>query len=206
MTQLPMFPLGSVLFPRAILPLHVFEPRYRALVEHVLRHEPEFGVVLIERGAEVGGGDTRFAVGTVARIVEVGRTDDGRFVLATVGTRRIRVVEWLADDPFPLAMVESLVDESEEADVQSLVDGALAALERVYSLLAALGEGPEEIEFTLSDDPVTASYQAAALAPVGSLDAQRVLEIDGLGARLETVSQLLFDQAELLEARLGGAG
>jgi Lon protease-like protein len=206
MTQLPMFPLGSVLFPRAILPLHVFEPRYRALVEHVLRHEPEFGVVLIERGAEVGGGDTRFAVGTVARIVEVGRTDDGRFVLATVGTRRIRVVEWLADDPFPLATVEALVDESEEADVHTLVDGALAALERVYSLLAALGEGPEEIEFTLSDDPVTASYQAAALAPVGSLDAQRVLEIDGLGARLETVSQLLFDQAELLEARLGGAG
>jgi len=206
MTELPMFPLGSVLFPRAILPLHVFEPRYRALVEHCLAHEPEFGVVLIERGAEVGGGDTRFAVGTVARIVEVGRTDDGRFVLATVGTRRIRVVEWLADDPFPLATVESLVDESEEADVHTLVDGALAALERVYSLLAARGEGPEEIEFTLSDDPVTASYQAAALAPVGSLDAQRVLEIDGPAARLETLIELLFDQAELLEAGLGGAG
>lgn len=201
-----MFPLGSVLFPSAMLPLHVFEPRYRALVEHVLRHEPEFGVVLIERGAEVGGGDTRFTVGTVARIVEVGRSDDGRFVLATVGTRRIRVVEWLADDPFPLATVESLVDESEEADVHTLVDGALAALERVYSLLAARGEGPEEIEFTLSDDPVTASYQAAALAPLGPLDAQRVLEIDGPAARLETLIELLFDQAELLEARLGGAG
>lgn len=206
MTELPMFPLGSVLFPSAMLPLHVFEPRYRALVEHVLRHEPEFGVVLIERGAEVGGGDTRFTVGTVARIVEVGRSDDGRFVLATVGTRRIRVVEWLADDPFPLATVESLVDESEEADVHTLVDGALAALERVYSLLAARGEGPEEIEFTLSDDPVTASYQAAALAPLGPLDAQRVLEIDGPAARLETLIELLFDQAELLEARLGGAG
>lgn len=206
MIELPMFPLNSVLFPSAMLPLHVFEPRYRALVEHVLRHEPEFGVVLIERGAEVGGGDIRFAVGTVARIVEVGRTDDGRFVLATVGTRRIRVVEWLADDPFPLATVEALVDESEVADVHTLVDGALVALERVYSLLAARGEGPEEIEFTLSDDPVTASYQAAALAPFGPLDAQRVLEIDGLGARLETVTRLLFDQAELLEARLGGAG
>ena len=60
--RLPMFPLGTVLFPYAVLPLHVFEPRYRALTEHCLAGDGCFGVVLIERGSEVGGGDTRFAV------------------------------------------------------------------------------------------------------------------------------------------------
>src|ERR1700716_2301802 len=74
-----MFPLGNVLFPHAQLSLHVFEPRYRALAEACLAGDGEFGVVLIERGSEVGGGDTRFSIGTVARIVAAGRLPDGRY-------------------------------------------------------------------------------------------------------------------------------
>ena len=73
-----MFPLGTVLFPGAVLPLHVFEPRYRALVRDCLAGDREFGVVLIERGSEVGGGDVRVEVGTVARIVQVAEPPDGR--------------------------------------------------------------------------------------------------------------------------------
>ena len=82
-----MFPLGTVLFPNAPLPLHVFEPRYRELTETCLRGDGRFGVVLIERGREVGGGDSRFSVGTVARIVEAARTPDGRYLLATEGVQ-----------------------------------------------------------------------------------------------------------------------
>ncbi|MEY3360946.1 MAG: hypothetical protein RL531_665, partial [Actinomycetota bacterium] len=82
---LPMFPLGTALLPGAMLPLHVFEERYRALVEHCLARDGEFGVVLIERGSEVGGGDRRFAVGTLARIVEAGRFPDGRYALVATG-------------------------------------------------------------------------------------------------------------------------
>ena len=78
-----MFPLGSVLFPSAYLPLHVFEERYRQLVRDCLAGNGEFGVVLIERGSEVGGGDVRTEVGTVARIVEVTEFDDGRFALCS---------------------------------------------------------------------------------------------------------------------------
>src|SRR5262245_6470678 len=92
---LPMFPLGTVLFPHAALPLHLFEDRYRALAETCLRGDGRFGVVLIEKGFEVGGGDQRFGVGTVARIVEAARTPDGRYLLATVGTERFRVRKWL---------------------------------------------------------------------------------------------------------------
>ena len=75
-----MFPLGTVLFPHGVLPLHVFEPRYRTMTERCLADDATFGVVLIERGSEVGGHDERFDVGTAARILQAGRLEDGRWV------------------------------------------------------------------------------------------------------------------------------
>ena len=68
-----MFPLGTVLFPHAPLPLHIFEPRYRALVQECIDGDGEFGVVLIERGFEVGGGDTRFGTGRTGSRVNMHR-------------------------------------------------------------------------------------------------------------------------------------
>ena len=118
---LPMFPLGTVLFPGALLPLHIFEERYRQLVNDCLADEPEFGVVLIDRGHEVGGGDVRREVGTVARILEVAELPDGRYFLQAAGVRRIRVQSWLDDAPYPRADVEEWPDE----------DASLATSERV---------------------------------------------------------------------------
>ena len=121
---LPMFPLGTVLLPHGLLPLHIFEPRYRALVDTCLAREPEpdFGVVLIERGSEVGGGDTRFGVGTVARIVEASRFDDGRYALLARGISRCAVREWLPDDPYPQARVEVIVEIDASPDDQAARD------------------------------------------------------------------------------------
>ena len=102
-----MFPLGTVLFPELPLLLHVFEPRYRALVRDSLESDHEFGVVLITRGSEVGGGDQRASVGTVARIEGARPLPDGRWVLATRGRQRINVLRWLPEDPYPCAMVRT---------------------------------------------------------------------------------------------------
>ena len=104
--RLPMFPLSAVLFPHAELPLHVFETRYRQLTVDCLAGDGEFGVVLIARGSEVGGGDQRVGVGTVARIEKAAPLADGRWFLVARGTERITVSEWLPDDPYPTAMVE----------------------------------------------------------------------------------------------------
>src|SRR5690348_8061926 len=110
MSTLPMFPLGSVLFPAMPLPLRVFEERYLAMLAHVLQDEPpEFGVVLIERGQEVGGGDVRFDVGTIARISDLDVTDNG-VGLVGLGGQRFAVESWGDDDPFPQAEVR-LLDE-----------------------------------------------------------------------------------------------
>jgi Lon protease-like protein len=202
---MPMFPLGTVLFPHAVLPLHLFEDRYRMLAETCLRGDGRFGVVLIERGFEVGGGDTRFGVGTVARIVEAARTPDGRFLLATVGTERLRVRKWLDDDPFPRADVELLDDlrVRDTARAGGLRTSVQRLLTRVLAMSAELGDRAAPVDAaSLDDDPGRASFEAAAMAPIGPLDAQRLLELDDPLVRLEGLETLLTDAAELLELRL----
>jgi len=196
-----MFPLGSVLFPHALLPLHVFEDRYRALVDRCLTDDVPFGVVLIERGSEVGGGDVRFPVGTLARIVQVGRFDDGRYALISAGVQRCRIREWLADDPFPQAHVEVLADLA-NPDGALLIPEVTLLLRRVLALHAQLGAEVTSPEIVLDQDPVRASFEAAALAPIGPLDAQALLELDDAGARLARLVDLLADEASVLEFRL----
>ena len=202
MATLPMFPLGSVLFPHAVLPLHVFEPRYRQMIAECLAGSNEFGVVLIERGSEVGGGDVRFDVGTVARILRAGELEDGRWVLVAAGTERIRVREWLPDDPYPRADVARLTEPA-AAVAPTLLDDLGRRLRRVLALRAELGDPTAGVDVSLAEDPVRASFEAAALAAVGPLDAQGLLELDDAGARLARVTQLLDEELAVLEFRLG---
>jgi uncharacterized protein len=196
-----MFPLGTVLFPHALLPLHVFEPRYRLMIHHVLDGDHEFGVVLIERGSEVGGGDSRFDVATVARVMQAAELPDGRYALATVGMRRVRVARWLADDPYPRAEVVALDD-------PPALPGDAAARDRVADALARVTEVARRIDPridrppALDVDPLRASYEAAALAPVGPLDAQRLLAATDAGTRLDLLAALLEEQVLDLRARL----
>lgn len=200
--EMPMFPLGTVLFPYADLSLHVFEPRYQVLVRHVLAGEREFGVVLIERGHEVGGGDSRFAVGTTASVVRVEELTGGRWWLAAVGLQRIRVARWLDDDPYPRAVVEPC---SEVPASSEQVEMARRRLEEALAELYALVRSREP-RFVppepLAEDPIRAAFEAAAIAPLGSLDAQRVLEIDDPVERLGLVADLVRGQVELLGAAL----
>jgi len=204
-----MFPLGSVLFPHALLPLHVFEARYRALTEACLAGDGEFGVVLIERGSEVGGGDTRFTVGTVAKILEAGRLPDGRYVLAAVGTRRLRVKRWLAEEPYPRADVELLddgaPDDAASPDIESRRADVERLLRRVLALRTELGDAGPPADVQLDDDVARASFEAAAVAPLGPLDAQRVLELESPSARLDALEGLLSEEARFLELRLAGS-
>jgi hypothetical protein len=203
---MPMFPLGTVLFPHAILPLHLFEERYRALAETCLQGDGRFGVVLIERGFEVGGGDQRSGVGTIARIVEAARTPDGRYLLSTVGTDRFRVRKWLDDDPFPRAEVDVLSESRPVGpDASARRDDVQRLLGRVLAMSAELGDRAAPVGAAeLDPEPVQASFEAAARAPIGPFDAQGLLELDDPVARLVRLEELLAEAAEVLELRLAG--
>ena len=203
-----MFPLGTVLLPFAHLPLHIFEPRYRALVKDVLASDGEFGVVLIERGQEVGGGDVRFGVGTVARIVQSAELPDGRWLVDAVGTERFRITEWLPEDPYPLALVEALEDEPSNAgpEIEGEIGERRKAVEQllrqVLALQVELGFPAPSAVRTLEENPAVAAFEAALLSPIGPMDAQKVLEAPGTVARLALLESLLTDAREFLSNRI----
>jgi len=197
-----MFPLGGVLFPSLGLPLHVFEPRYRMMVDHCLEADLQFGVVLIQRGSEVGGGDVRSDVGTVAQITEAARLEDGRWALGTIGVRRIRVLEWLPDDPYPRAVVEDWPEPVAEDALDASYAEALTLFRRVAALTAELGEPTVPATIELADDPVLGSYQIAAVGTFGPSDQQMLLSVPGAKARLEALVRMLAEEADYLAQRL----
>jgi hypothetical protein len=200
-----MFPLGTVLVPQAHLPLHIFEPRYRALTQDCLAGDREFGVVLIERGSEVGGGDVRFGVGTVARIVQAVELPDGRWLLDSVGTGRFRVQRWLEDDPYPRAEVEPLAEEPAGPDAAGLRGEVERLLRRVLALQVELGFPAPAATIELDGDPEVAAYQAAILSPIGPMDTQRLLEEPGADGRLRLLAGLLDDARDVLARRIAEA-
>jgi Lon protease-like protein len=193
MAVVPMFPLGSVLVPGAVLPLHVFEERYRQLVRDCVEAEDhEFGVVLIDRGHEVGGGDVRRDVGTMARMVQVAELPDGRFAVVAVGVRRVRVTHWLPDDPYPRADVEDWNDLDEWIDPDQLAAITQRA-RRTAAAAAELGDPTVEATSPLHDDAALAVHQLAGLAPLGAADVYDLLCQPGPRARLQLLDRMLAD-------------
>lgn len=206
-----MFPLGSVLLPGEELPLKIFEPRYAAMISAVDANGGQFGVVLIERGSEVGGGDDRAMVGTVAQVDRIAQLGPGRFSLTCHGVSRIRVDDWLPDDPYPRAQVVDFPDEpvpdvdwaellAKRAQLQLLCgqggrqDPQLRWIASQLGMPVAYGDG----------DPVADSYRAASDLPLGPADRQSVLQALDTAQRVEGIETALDDLIAALRFRLEG--
>lgn len=198
-----MFPLGRVLLPGMVLPLRVFEPRYRALTRRCLDNDEQFGVALIERGSEVGGGDVRTRVGCLARIMQSREFDDGQWALVALGTERVVVEQWLPDDPYPRAVTTSWQDDPEGA-TRSDLDRVEAKLRATLEYAASLGMRVPTVELTADDDLVARSYELCVHAPVGSFDRHQLLGDAGPADRVRRLDGLLDDVTRMLEARAGG--
>ena len=203
MAVMPMFPLGTVLLPGVVLPLHVFEPRYQQLVRDCLEaEEHEFGVVLIDRGSEVGGGDTRADVGVVATMLQVAALDTGRFAVVTIGTRRIRVTEWLPDQPYPRADVEDWPDGSVDVSTERLETTASRA-RRCAGLAVEMGDRSSVPEGELTGEPSADSFALAAISPFGPVDQYAALCAPDPLTRLDVIDRMLDDVEAGLRFRLG---
>jgi Lon protease-like protein len=205
-----MFPLQSALLPDEDLPMQIFEPRYTALVRDCMRDEdPRFGVVLISHGREVGGDDVRCDVGTVARITEyVDLADSGRFVLRCRTGERIRVCDWLPDDPYPQAMVQVWPDEPGEpvtaGQLEELEDRVMALFERIAA--ARSFSLPERAVVLGTDadtvDPGMRLYALASRVPIGAADRYAVLAAPSAAERLAALSEAVDSVAAVIEFQL----
>tara|TARA_B110000438_G_C15714545_1_gene606888 strand:+ start:413 stop:1060 length:648 start_codon:yes stop_codon:yes gene_type:complete len=172
---LPMFPLGTVLLPGGLLPLHIFEERYRSMIEDILSTDQKFGVVLIKEGLEVGGMETRSEIGTIAQIIEFEYLADGRYLLIVKGTKRIFVSKWLPDSPYPQAEVELLYDEIKNEISYEYWKNIKSQMRRVLALLSELGDDVPPITLDISEDPVVGSFEMASALPLSSQEGYEIL-------------------------------
>ena len=167
--------------------MQVFEPRYKALVADIVESDRHFGVVLIERGSDVGGDDVRTGIGTVAEVVQMGELEEGRILLINVGRERIRVTRWLEDDPYPVAEVEPYPDESMNGGLGPAVAATLATRRRLMALAVEMGADAGSLEVDLPDDPIDAAWELCAVSPLGPFDQQQLLEMTDATARTKAL-------------------
>ncbi len=201
--SLALFPLGTVLFPGLVLPLHIFEERYRALVRELLAQpgeQREFGVIAIREGRETGvaGVTALHEVGCVAAIRELTEHADGRFDLVTVGTRRFRLLGLLEPQPYLVGEVAEL---PEVGGKDAEVAPAVREVQRGFSgyLDALATEGPARITIPdLPDDPLLLSYLVAAAMVIDLPDRQYLLAQPDAVSRLDAERRLLARETALL--------
>lgn len=203
-----MFPLQSVLVPGGTLPLRIFEPRYAALVRDCLADpEPTFGVVLIRRGWEVGGGDARNDVGVLARIIDHVDLGMGQYQVLAIAGERIRVVRWLPDDPYPRAVVAAWPDEPGPPvgpeQIGGLVDRILALYRRVAEARRVeLQPGVLAVSPEVAEDPARHLYALAERVPMGQADRYAVLAAPTLADRVGALAEAIDTVAAMVEFQL----
>lgn len=200
---LPLFPLGTVLFPGLVLPLHVFEERYRALVRHLVGLPDgtprEFGVIAIHRGWEVdqhsGSSLTLHEVGCTAQVRQVTEHPDGRFDLTTVGTKRFAIRSVDADQhPYLVAEVDFLDEENGRAgEADRLMPTVLDLFQRYLRLVR-----PAQLGEQLPEDPTVLSHLIAATAALPLAERQALLAAPDTVARLRAERTLLGREVALL--------
>ena len=192
---LAMFPLNSVLFPYMPLRLRVFEERYLIMLAELLRkEEARFGVVLIERGREVGGGEQCFSVGTIAEITQLG-AQEGFVGLIAQGSRRFEVTEWLEDAPHPRADVREIAELEWDTDLWQLREETEQLVRRTLAVASEFAENVWPSDIELSADPAAAAWQLAAISPLSALDQLALLSSTSFAELLARVSELTGEAA-----------
>ncbi len=206
MNRLRLFPLNTVLFPGAVLNLHIFEPRYKRMVAECLEHSEAFGVCLIRDGDEAGDPDVMpYEVGTTAEIGDVTQLENGRYYISTVGRRRFRVERVVEREPFLTVDVSYLPEDgpAERATIENLVREIRAVFRDYLRLLVEFSGMHADIE--LPSDPVDASFLIGDALQVADSMKQRLLELSSTEQRLTVelgfLRRLLPQLRSLLERK-----
>jgi Lon protease-like protein len=199
---MPLFPLGTVLYPGLVLPLRIFEDRYRRLVRDLLDGpEPQqFAVIAIRKGRETGvdGISALYEIGCTATLRRVMQHDDGRFDLVTVGAQRFRLLELKHARPYLQGEIELLAEETGDEAAAALAAQAVQRTFREY-LDALASQGAARVDVPdLPDEPVLLSYLVAASMIVDLSDRQVLLAEPDALRRLAAERALLARETHML--------
>lgn len=197
--ELPLFPLNTVLFPGQVLPLHIFEDRYRLMIRRCLSQDLPFGVVLIRRGREVGETAEPHPVGTMARIIESTHLPDGTMDILTVGTERFRILRLLHDQPYLRGEVEHfpMAEPDDETVLAGLAQRVRMQVTRYIELIAEAA-GLQIQVGAMPDAPQQVGYLAAVALQVDNDEKQELLGCSSLHKILVNEMALLSRENALL--------
>ena len=202
--MLPLFPLGAVLYPGMVLPLHIFEERYRQLVRDLLEQpEPrEFGVIAIRKGRETGidGVHSLYEIGCTATLRRVDELEGGRFDLVTVGTRRFRLLALDQTLPYLQGEIELLAENAvDQAAAAPYVHAVQVALRAYLDALTERGGATVRIE-ELPSEAVLLSFVVAATMVIDLPERQGLLDEPDTARRLGAERALLARETAMLRA------
>jgi len=203
---LPLFPLDNVLFPDMLMPLHIFEPRYRLLIQRCLEKETPFGIVLIQEGEEVGPRAVPHRIGTLAKIVAHAPLPDGRSLITVEGGRRFAIDDVIADqEPYLVGRVR-LVDDPPEESQRTLANTvAEAYADYVVGVVAATGGVRREVPIVdeiQGGSPCDVSFRIAAGLAIEDDERQMLLETATAHERLVREREILSRECALLSEML----
>ena len=201
MERLPLFPLDTVLFPKQVLPLHIFEERYKTMMGRCIEDGAPFGVVLIRSGKQVGGDAVPHDVGTTARIARVQRLPDGKMNLITLGTHRFRVLSIDRSEAYLTGDVEYLISEATEGGAAQREAERVAALfaEQFRLVMAVSNQWTRELNLPGEADALADFVAAQIEVPVDVK--QELLEMLPVLDRLRRESELLGELIRTLTQR-----
>ena len=181
----PLFPLGLVALPSEVVPLHIFEERYKTMIEECLAHDREFGIVWLSD-------DGLRPIGCACQVTEVlERMEDGRLNILTQGTRPFRIVERQEEHPYPAGTIEFLEDRDEEADAE--------VLETAHGVYAELVEQATDRRPDAAELEDMGAYEMAATVDFGLEAKQGLLDLRSENARLRLVTRLFRAALKRLE-------
>lgn len=203
--ELPLFPLNVVLFPGMVLPLHIFEPRYRLMIRRCLEQESPFGVVLVQPDG-IPGKERPYQVGTLARIMTAERLDDGRFNLLTEGEHRFRILEERPDQqPYLMGLVQEFVDRPTAPEALEVLQRKAAELFRRYIRVMLAVAGREQLRLDLPSEAEGLSYLIGYCLDLSDAEKQQLLELISTNERLELEIAILKREEQLLRRMLSSS-
>jgi len=189
--EIPLFPLGTVLFPRGLLPLRIFESRYLDMIGECLREQKGFGICAIKSGTEVGRAASCHAVGTLARVDDFGRSEDGLLSIVARGERRFRVLHSRVE---PSQLLRASVYWLDDSDDAPLPEQHTAMAKFLAQLLRRAGEPFTRMQPDFGSSAWVAG-RLAELLPFALADKQRLLEMDAPLDRLDVIyGELLAEE------------
>jgi ATP-dependent Lon protease len=202
--EIPLFPLPLVLFPQVVVPLHIFEERYRSMINHCIEESSTFGIVLIPPGTSTESEWTIRRVGVTARVIQFDRIEDGRINIMAAGETRFRIIEFTASKPNWAARVEFFEDDREsDEELQNPYDHVVHIYREVHRLAAQLRRLDFDVqEVKIPPSPATLTNMVSFVLDIDPESKQALLEMTSIEGRLKTLTVYLEQAMQRLNAEI----